>query len=75
MKVLATRKVLYQGTWYKAGENFECREGDFDGLAAAGVEAYKEKKAEKKDRAIMMEIKKITKFFFLFSCCEDSHFV
>jgi hypothetical protein len=52
MKVLATRKVCYQGKWYKAGEDFDCREGDFDGLAAAGVEAYKEKKAEKKDRAI-----------------------
>jgi hypothetical protein len=52
MKVLATRKVLYQGKWYEAGEDFECREGDFDGLAVAGVERYKEKKVEKKDRAI-----------------------
>jgi hypothetical protein len=52
MKVVATRKVCYQGTWYKAGEDFECREGDFAGLEVAGVEIYKEKKVEKKDRAI-----------------------
>jgi hypothetical protein len=52
MKVIATRKVFYNGNWYKTGEDFECAERDFAGLEAAGVEAYKEKKAEKKDRAI-----------------------
>ena len=52
MKVVATRKVLYQGTWYKAGENFECSDSDFAGLEMAGVEKYSEKKVQKKDRAI-----------------------
>jgi hypothetical protein len=52
MKVVATRDVCYQGKWHKAGDCFECSESDFAGLEVAGVEKYKHKKVEKKDRAI-----------------------
>ncbi len=52
MKVVATRKVCYAGVWYKAGESFDCNPKDYAGLQVAGVEASKEKKSEKKDRAI-----------------------
>jgi len=52
MKVVATRKVCYNGKWYDAGECFECAEHDFNGLVPAGVEAYKENKVKKADRAI-----------------------
>ena len=52
LKVVATRKVNYLGIWYDAGDNFICSKDDFDGLKAAGVEKYKEKKLEKSDKSI-----------------------
>ena len=51
MKVVATRKVCYQGTWYKAGEDFICNPKDYAGLSAAGVEEYKEIIKKKSDKA------------------------
>tara|TARA_X000001382_G_scaffold98694_1_gene73105 strand:- start:34 stop:210 length:177 start_codon:yes stop_codon:yes gene_type:complete len=51
MKVVATRKVCYLGTWYKAGEEFECSHDDYVGLKAAGVEEYKDKEVKKSDKA------------------------
>lgn len=52
MKVVATRKVLYQGKWYDAGDEFECQASDYNGLNAAGVEEYKEKKIEKANKSM-----------------------
>lgn len=52
MKVVATRKVNYNGNWYDAGDEFDCNESDFIGLKAAGVEEYKATKSKSSDRAI-----------------------
>lgn len=52
MKVVATRSVFYEGVWYKAGESFDCNPKHYASLEAAGVETHKEKKSNKKDRAI-----------------------
>jgi len=52
MKVVATRKVFYNNHWYKAGDEFNCSEGDYVGLKAAGVEEYKENKVEKQNKQV-----------------------
>tara|TARA_Y100000004_G_C8678699_1_gene312415 strand:- start:157 stop:348 length:192 start_codon:yes stop_codon:yes gene_type:complete len=52
MKVVATRKVNYNGVWHNAGDMFICQAEDFTGLKAAGVEEYKEQKLHKIDRAV-----------------------
>ena len=51
MEVVATRKVCYNGTWYDSGDTFDCNEGDYTGLQAAGVEAVKGKSKAKADKA------------------------
>lgn len=52
MKVIATRKVNYNGIWYDAGDEFECNESDLIGLKSAGVEECKPLKPKASDRAI-----------------------
>lgn len=52
MKVIATRKVNYNGIWYDAGDEFVCKADDFVGLEAAGVEECKASKPKASDRAI-----------------------
>lgn len=52
MKVVATRKVFYNGVWHDAGSEFICNEKDFVGLASAGVEKYKEHKVVKQNKSV-----------------------
>jgi hypothetical protein len=52
MKVVATRKVCYQGTWYKAGDEFVCHPDHYASLEPAGVEHYKEVVKKKLDKSI-----------------------
>jgi hypothetical protein len=51
MEVVATRKVCYQGTWYKAGDEFTCNPKDYAGLEAAGVEQSSGAAKKKSDKA------------------------
>jgi hypothetical protein len=52
MKVVATRKVFYSGSWYSAGDEFECKDSDFPGLEVAGVEKSQGKAEKPIDRSV-----------------------
>jgi hypothetical protein len=51
MEVVATRKVFFQGQWYKAGDCFHCSESDFANLEPQGVELAKGQSKAKRDKA------------------------